>query len=520
MFYLLRSRNDGEGGSAVLVNRMDLSAKERKKYDELLERNQFNQYVSDRISVKRSLPSPSRACRAEKYEADLPDTSIIICFHNEAWSTLLRTVHSVLDRSPAHLVKEILLVDDFSDMDHLKELLDDYMAQFPKVKIIRLKQREGLIRARLKGTTVASGTVLTFLDSHVECMEGWLEPLLARISQSPSNVVAPVIDLISTETFKYSLSQVLIGGFDWNLNFRWFTASERVLAERKSKIDPIPTPTIAGGLFAIDKKFFHKIGTYDPGFETWGAENLELSFKTWMCGGRLEVIPCSRVGHIFRKKSPYKWPQGTSVIGRNNLRLAAVWMDEYKQYYHERVNSQAPFGDVSDREDLRKHLQCHSFKWYMNTIFPEQFVPGEAIAEGQIRSKAITVNGPQCLNAAAADDGLLQLSSCNDNMHWYLSKRGEIRLFDFCVEFGNSPLPRLAALIYEKLRMQTCHLRKDNQEWKYDHNTGLIQNVPTGWCLMVTKDSGVKMGYCDEKDPLQKWEFSSLHQNRASQGLL
>ncbi|RCN34617.1 hypothetical protein ANCCAN_19529 [Ancylostoma caninum] len=107
-----------------------------------------------------------------KHQEDLPDTSIIVCFHNEAWSVLLRTVHSILDRTPDKLLREIILVDDFSDMPHTKDPLSKYMAQFPKVKIFRLQKREGLIRARLHGAAIAKGKVLTFLDSHCECVEG------------------------------------------------------------------------------------------------------------------------------------------------------------------------------------------------------------------------------------------------------------------------------------------------------------------------------------------------------------
>ena len=54
-----------------------------------------------------------------RYLDDLPETDVIICFHNEAWSVLVRTVHSVLDQSPDHLLKTVILVDDFSDMRKL-----------------------------------------------------------------------------------------------------------------------------------------------------------------------------------------------------------------------------------------------------------------------------------------------------------------------------------------------------------------------------------------------------------------
>ena len=57
-----------------------------------------------------------------------------------------------------------------------------------------------------------------------------------------------------------------------------------------------------------------------------------LYLKTWMCGGYLEILPCSHVGHVFPKESFYLRPNFLT----NSARAAEVWMDDYKRHFYNR----------------------------------------------------------------------------------------------------------------------------------------------------------------------------------------
>ncbi len=175
-------------------------------------------------------------CRKKQYLKKLPTVSIVIPFHDEHYSTLLRSVHSIVKRTPPELLVEIILVDDFSTKAFLNELLEAYIKKNFKrglVKIIRNKQREGLIRTRMAGADIATGEVIIFFDSHIECNVNWLPPLIEPIAENKTTCVCPFIDVINDETFAYtSQDEGARGAFDWQFYYK------RLPLLGSSKIDP------------------------------------------------------------------------------------------------------------------------------------------------------------------------------------------------------------------------------------------------------------------------------------------
>lgn len=79
---------------------------------------------------------------------------------------------------------------------------------------------------------------------------------------------------------------------------------------------------------------------------------------------------------------------------QNLKRVAETWMDEFAEYIYQRRPEYRHLstGDISAQKELRKHLKCKDFKWFMAAVawdVPKYYPPVEPppAAWGEVRNR-------------------------------------------------------------------------------------------------------------------------------------
>ena len=370
------------------------------------------------LTIKHFFP---HLCGLYRFDIErLPTVSVVIPLRNEVPGMVSITVHAILARTPPSLLVEIIIVDD-SDVKLNPELLQlTEVSGYNKVIVIPTTDREGCARSRLIGARAARGTVLVFVDSHVEMLSStWYQHLVLPIVENPHTITSQQLEVmtdLANHTYDDPVSRGSFFGmttdkffFGWDqVRFR-----DKPYEELAPPIAPYEMPFAPGALFAIRKDEFWRLGGYDKGLYVWGAENMELSLKIWLCGGRLVQVPCSSTGHMFRIFGDRnKWANDnftdlevklgvdgdeegnfvvygydttkadifTRIEVRNNIRVAKIWLGDWRKYYYKEV-----FGSMElqrgwakfeeDDEYMKEQIgfkeknQCRDFDWFDKHVY-------------------------------------------------------------------------------------------------------------------------------------------------------
>ncbi|XP_015188126.1 PREDICTED: N-acetylgalactosaminyltransferase 7 [Polistes dominula] len=478
----------------------------------------MNMVCSDEISLDRSIPDTRPPeCKHWNYPLVLPKTSVIIVFHNEGWSVLMRTVHSVMNRTPSKLLEEILLVDDYSDKENLKGDLESYIEQWKgKVRLIRNTERQGLIRTRSRGAREATGEVIVFLDAHCEVNVNWLPPLLAPIALNSNVMTVPVIDGIDHKNFAYrpvyQAGHLYRGIFEWGMLYKENELPKREAKTRPHDSMPYKSPTHAGGLFAINRKYFLSLGGYDEGLLVWGGENFELSFKIWQCGGSILWVPCSHVGHVYRGFMPYTFGKLAQkkkgpLITINYKRVIETWFDEkHKEFFYTRepLARLLNHGDITEQLLFKERKKCKSFQWYMDNVaydvldkFPE--LPPN-MHWGELRNGATGA----CLDTMGhAPPSLMATSYCHNygnNQLIRLNSKGQLGVGERCIEADSNGV-----------KLAFCRLGTVDGPWQYDEKTKtLLHRVHKKCMALHPQTQQLSLMPCDVNNTYQQWSFHEI----------
>lgn len=211
----------------------------------------------------------------------------------------------------------------------------------------------------------------------------------------------------------------------------------------------------------------------------------------------MEIVPCSHITHLFRS-SIYTFPGGRYLVNvRNSLRVADVWMDDYKEYffmYHPgksdsiQVNHfgdsiryvcvdrfSIDIGDLSDRIKLKEKLKCQKFRWMLDNVFTQSLMRLGHVKMDQI----VNMKSSHCIDSyhGGVEDNLRTFPCSNKpstTQGFVYYKTHQLAIGEsLCVGLGNALSFNSQILTFD-VSLADCDANNENQKWKLIMEVRLI----------------------------------------------
>lgn len=197
----------------------------------------------------------------------------------------------------------------------------------------------------------------------------------------------------------------------------------------------------------------------------------QISFKLWLCGGKILEVPCSRLGHVFRYNNFHRSLPNFDYVTHNFKRVAEVWLDDSKHCLYatdpEKYGN-VDAGDLTKAKRLKHALNCKPFQYFLDYVMPDQVArypcnPG-VFASGVIQSESHLDLCVDTLGRSEREP--VGLYACHSNLtnpgsdqHFSLSWNRQIKQNSESLE---------SCLDVHETRFLSCHFQLSNQLWFYN----------------------------------------------------
>merc|ERR1712039_809374 len=185
----------------------------------------------------------------------------------------------------------------------------------------------------------------------------------------PRALVMPALDGISP--YNWNLYTKTATGahwrYEWNMNLIQSDANRSYVETP----EPYESPGTSGGIFAMRRDWFVHLELFDEGLLEWGGDHFELTMKVWRCGGRIEIVPCSRIGHLFREEAFRPYPVSIRQVVANYKRLAHVWLKDHLEYWYlvkPEARAYQLHENIQTMHEQHDDLKCRNMSWYLENI--------------------------------------------------------------------------------------------------------------------------------------------------------